>query len=158
MHGKNTFQESKVETCLKIGVWSLHIYVRDQCKDMITSRDSHCPTTVPLEYSLAKPPSSWARSNSGGTGNEPKLTSDAFPSGVSTREAYSGTVNSVIPASLPPQRTCLPSVENVTLYTSSTALNMAMVRRSEMHQIRTWVSSDAEATRVPVGLTAKARI
>src|SRR6267154_2558787 len=51
---------------------------------------------------------------------------------------------------------CSPSMEKVAQYTELECSNMATVRRSERRQRRTWLSRDAEATRVPAGFTAMA--
>src|SRR6267154_2611793 len=71
-------------------------------------------------------------------------------------KATSGTAHSDILLSIPPLRMSSPSVEKVAQSTEPKCLNMAMVRRSERRQRRTWLSSDAEATRVPAGFTAMA--
>src|SRR6267154_1799403 len=68
----------------------------------------------------------------------------------------SGTAHSDILLSSPPLRMCLPSMEKVAQYNGLECLNMAMDCRSQSHQRRTQLSSDAEATRVPAGFTTMA--
>jgi len=73
----------------------------------------------------------------------------------------SGIAHSDIFISPPPLlKMCFPSVEKVIhwQYTDSECLNIATVRRSESLHRRTWLSEDAETTKVPTEFTARALI